>query len=196
MTTGETEKTICDRYWLLTWTMYGNWLPGDSRAFVSNVRDGDGPEVRHNVPGTEYDSGMPNLEKHARGRMKGDLVRIDVRQSEVLFEQFQETAGYRGWRLFALGIMANHCHMVVGVAGDPEPETLLQSFKSYGSRVLNRKWTRPKSGTWWTESGSKRKLPDDVAVLTAIQYVVDQKFPLLIWTTEVPELNLNGGRIK
>ena len=99
MTTGETEKTICDRYWLLAWTMYGNWLPGDSRAFVSNVRDGDGPEVRHNVPGTEYDSGMPNLEKHARGRMKGDPVRIDVRQSEVLFEQFQETAGYRGWRL-------------------------------------------------------------------------------------------------
>ena len=45
----------------------------------------------------------------------------------------------------------------------------------------------------WTLYGNW--LPDDTAVLAAIQYVVDQEFPLLIWTTEVPELNLKGGRI-
>ena len=31
-----------DRYWLLTWTTYGTWLPGDRRGFVSNVLDGSG----------------------------------------------------------------------------------------------------------------------------------------------------------
>jgi hypothetical protein len=25
-----------DRFWLLTWTMYGNWLLGDPRGFVSD----------------------------------------------------------------------------------------------------------------------------------------------------------------
>ncbi|MEO1983492.1 MAG: hypothetical protein ABGZ23_06220 [Fuerstiella sp.] len=187
---------VCDRYWLLTWTMYGSWLPGDKRGFVSNVRDGDGPEVRHNIPGTEYDSDMSALEAHTRSRMKADPVRIDVPQAEALFVQFQQTGRFRGWRLFAVAIMANHCHIVTGVPGDPEPATLLQSFKSYGSRRLNGIFGRPVSGTWWTASGSKRKLPNDAAVLAAIRYVLDQEYPLLIWTTEVPELDLEGGRIK
>ena len=186
----------CDRYWFLTWTMYGNWLPGDERGFVSNVRDGDGPEVRHNRPGTEYDSNLPMLKRAARAALVGDPVRIVVTQAEALFEQFRETESFRGWRLFAVGIMANHCHLVVGVPGDPDPEDLLRDFKSYGSRRLNKAWTRPASGTWWTESGSKRKLPDDAAVLAAIQYVVDQEHPLVLWTTSVPELNFPGGRIK
>lgn len=175
--------------------MYGNWLPGDNRGFVSNVRVDDGPEIRHNIPGTEYDANMPCLEAYARGKLSGEPVRISVEQAEALLEQFHETVDYRGRRLLAVGIMANHCHVVIGVPRDPEPAQMLQSLKSYGSRKLNRHWTRPTGGTWWTESGSKRKLPDDAAVLGAVQYVVDQDYPLLIWTAEVPELNLNGGRI-
>jgi hypothetical protein len=31
-----------DRFWLLTWTTYGTWLPGDERGFVSEVRDDSG----------------------------------------------------------------------------------------------------------------------------------------------------------
>ncbi len=35
-----------DRYWPLTWTTYGTWLPGDARGFaVSNVRDGLGRQA-------------------------------------------------------------------------------------------------------------------------------------------------------
>jgi len=189
------EHIHCDRYWLLTSTTYGNWLPGDSRGFVSNVRVDDGPEVRHNIPGTPYEADLPPLQEHVRSQMKGDPVRLDVDHAVQLLEQFQETATHRKWRLFAVGIMANHIHIVIGVPGDPAPETLLQSLKGYGSRRLNRLYGKRESGTWWTESGSKRKLPDDRAVLTAIQYVVDQEFPLLIWTTAVPELGLEGGRI-
>jgi len=185
----------CDRYWLLTSTTYGNWLPGDSRGFVSNVRVDDGAEVRHNIPGTPYDADMPELQEHVRSKMKSDPVRFHADHAVQLLEQFQETAKHRIWRLFAVAIMANHIHVVIGVPGDPEPERLLKDLKSYGSRRLNRKWGKPGSETWWTESGSKRKLPDDQAILAAIQYVVDQEFPLLIWTAAVPELCLPGGRI-
>ena len=189
------EPIHCDRYWLLTSTTYGNWLPGDSRGFVSNVRVDDGPEVRHNIPGTPYDADLPPLQEHVRSNMNGDPVRFDVDHAVQLLEQFQETARYRKWRLFAVGIMANHIHIVIGVPGDPPPKILLKSLKSYGSRRLNRLFGNRESGTWWTESGSKRKLPHDRAVLAAIQYVVDQEYPLLIWTTAVPELGLEGGRI-
>ena len=189
------DAPACDRYWLLTSTTYGNWLPGDERGFVSNVRDGPGPEVRHNIPGTPLDAGLPALERTARTQLKCPPIRLVQDQAETLWHQFQETAAHRQWQLLAVGVMANHVHWVVGVPGDPNPDSLLRDLKSYGSRALNERWGRPASGTWWTESGSKRKLPNEAAVLAAIKYVVDQEYPLLIWTAPVPELALPGGRI-
>ena len=76
--------------------------------------------------------------------------------------------------------MANHVHAVVGVIGDPEPATILRDLKSYGSRALNLRYPCPASGTWWTESGSRRKLPDDPAIQAAIEYLRTQEFPLVI----------------
>jgi REP element-mobilizing transposase RayT len=98
--------------------------------------------------------------------------------------QFHETSAFRKWSNLAVAIMPNHFHIVVGVQGDPDPSNVLRDFKSYGSRVLNRRWGKPKSGTWWTESGSKRKLRDDSAVRMAIGYVRDQPNPLLVWLAE------------
>ena len=83
--------------------------------------------------------------------------------------------------LLAAAVMANHVHLVVGVVGDPDPERILHSFKSYASRVLNKQWQRPRNGTWWTSSGSKRKLPSERAVTGAVRYVLDQKHPLVVW---------------
>src|SRR5437763_1061534 len=38
-TTPLARTVVMDRYWLLSSTFYGNWLPGDPRGFVSRVRD-------------------------------------------------------------------------------------------------------------------------------------------------------------
>jgi hypothetical protein len=80
--------------------------------------------------------------------------------------------------------MANHVDIVIGVLSDPEPDTLLRDFKSYASRRLNDLAGRPPSGTWWTESGSRRKLPDEAAVHAAVAYVETQPVPLLVWSVE------------
>lgn len=173
-----------DRYWLLTSTTYGTWLPGDERGFVSNVREGPGPEVRHDAPGTPVDRNMPGLVASARAKLKGNPIYLNGEQAQTLLLQFQETTQYRGWLLLAVAIMANHFHLVVGVPGDPAPEDLLRDFKSYGSRALNRRWGKPTSGTWWTESGSRRILPNDSAIRKAIEYLRKQFNPLLIWVAE------------
>jgi REP element-mobilizing transposase RayT len=136
------------------------------------------------------------LKRHAQGLLKGAPIRFTQPQAEALWAQFLETASYRGWQLLAVGIMANHCHLVVGVPGDPDPSGILGDFKSYGSRALNRRWGKPASGTWWADKGSKRKLPDEEAVLAAVKYVLEQEYPLVIWTTAIPELGLTGGRVK
>ncbi len=193
-----------DRYWLLTSTFYGNWLPGDPRGFVSRVRnrrpedllalDARGADAtplaarrEHDVPGTPYDHDLRGLHRHAQEQLKGKPVHLNHEQAQVLLAQFLETADYRGWRLWAVAIMFNHVHLVVGVPGDPDPTKVLGDFKSYGSRVLTARWAKPESDTWWTYAGSKRKLPNEAAVLSAIEYVRNQHNPLVVWIS--PELS-------
>ncbi len=184
-----------DRYWFLSWTTYGSRLPGDARGFVSNVWSEFGPEVRHNIPGTPFDADIPALERYARSQLKCPAIFLNQEQAELLLDQFIETANYRSWQLLATAIMANHCHIVVGVPGDPDPKTLLGDFKSYGSRKLNSHWQTPVSDTWWTESGSKRRLKYESSVYAAVRYVIDQPYALVVWTAPIPELGLAGGRI-
>src|ERR1700722_15033166 len=117
-----------DRYWLITWTCYGIWLPGSARGFVSAVEEGQGNRGIHNIPGTPFDTDMPKLEFHARSIMNGPPVSLDKRDAEVWIAQYQETARIRGWELQAASVMYNHTHVVVGVPGDPEPETILETF--------------------------------------------------------------------
>jgi REP element-mobilizing transposase RayT len=183
-----------DRHWLLTWTTYGTWLPGDPRGFVSNVADHAGKAVRHNAAGTPCDADIPALQRYMQQSLKGGPSYLTREQAVALLGQFQETAAHRGWQLLAVAVMANHVHLVVGASGDPDPESFLRDFKSYGSRVLNRRWGKPVSGTWWTESGSRRKLPESTAVRAAVAYVKDQERPLVIWSGDegAPDIGERG----
>lgn len=107
-------------------------------------------------------------------------------QAQALLAQFQETAAHRCWELRAVGVMRNHVHVVLGVPGDPEPETLLGDLKAYGSRALGRMASdsKPARRAWWTRSGSRRKLPDNAAVVAAVRYVQRQQYPLVVWVRE------------
>lgn len=131
--------------WLLTWTCYGNWLPGDERGFVSRVRDSRPGEPyhpnrrEHDAPGEDYDAGMAGLWQSARERLKGDPIRLSRDQARALLDQFHQTAAYRCWELHAAAVMANHVHIVVEALSEVDPSDLLADFKSYGSRALNRR---------------------------------------------------------
>ena len=180
-----------DRYWLLTNTCYGNRLPGDERGFVGRVWDHrrddpqDQPRVIHNIPGTPVDEDIPGLQEQSRAMMKGPPIHLTTPQSASLLAQFQETAHFRGWELVAVAIMFNHFHIVVGVSGDPEPSKILGDFKSWATRTLIRLFGAPRSKTWWTERGSKRKLSDENSINEAGQYVLyRQPEPLVTWSIE------------
>jgi len=182
-----------DRAWFLTWHTYGTWLPGSRKGFVSALRNAEGDAEIHNIPGTRIDSDSPHLEAWSKRRLKSKPIILTKRQARSLADQFLETATIRTWTLFAFAIVTNHVHVVLGVPGDPEPEELTGDLKSFGSRTLNRSFARPKSGTWWTQSGSHRKLAHEAAILGAVRYTIEQEGALVIWTAPIPELNLSGG---
>jgi len=98
--------------------------------------------------------------------------------------QFQETCRHRDWSLLAVAIMWNHFHIVIH-GGDTPGTKLLTDLKAYASRALNAAFGKPPSGTWWTMGGSRRWLPDENAVFSAITYVATQQpNPLLVWQVE------------
>lgn len=171
-----------DRVWLLTWTTYGQWFPGDSRGFVGDVRTSDWEKIINNLPGEPYDTDLPALLRYCREAMTGPPILLGTLHAQALLEQFHETSEFRGWSLQAAAVMANHVHAIVGVVGDPEPASMLQSLKAYGSRRLNRLFGKPVNGTWWTESGSKRKLATRRAIENGITYVEEQEHPLVVWS--------------
>lgn len=172
------------RYWFLTWTTYGTWLPGDRRGYVGAAPDESGRWIEHNQVGTPPAAPNPQLYESMTRALKYPPIRLKFAQAMALHEQFLETTGFRNWLLIAVAVMRTHVHMVVGVPGDPDPDVVLGDLKSYGSRRLNREGEKPSSGTWWTTGGSKRKLPDEDAVEAVIHYIRNQPNPLLIWTRE------------
>jgi REP element-mobilizing transposase RayT len=156
-------------------------MPGDHRGSVSDVRNNDGEKVRPNLPGALPNGYIPSLVNFARDRMTGETVWLSRPQADQLLDQLFETGMIRHWTIFALGAMANHVHLVMGVEGDPDPDDLKRDVKAYASRRLNRVFGRRPHRTWWTEGGSARKLPDEAAVREAVRYVREQEHPLLIW---------------
>ena len=127
---------------------------------------------------------MPALRQSSERLLVSGPVWLTSQHATVLLDQFIESANYRGWRLLSAAVMPNHFHLVTQLDVDVPPEKLLQTFKAYGSRVLNERFGKPTSGTWWTKSGSKRKLADEQAVRAAVNYVLHkQPNPLVTWPT-------------
>ena len=183
------------RYWFLTNTTYGTWLPGDPRGSVTSVRDrrDDDPasatRIEHNQIGTPWEPSLPGLHIAAQSKLQCPPIYFDKPKCELLLDQFQETASVRKWSLQAVAIMSNHFHIVVAVVDDPDPHKILSDFKAYGSRRLNTHFGKPPSDTWWTTNGSKRKLQDEKHIVDTVNYVLyKQPNPLVVWSNEFGRL--------
>lgn len=173
------------RHWLLTWTTYGTWLPGDARGFVSPIQNDAGQRVIHNVYDTPYDADMPRLRAYAQRAQKQPTVWLTAEQAEIVRQQFNETAQIRNWHLHAFAIMANDVHLVVETDEEVPGNKLLGDFKAYTTRRL-RALAGSSAARFWTERGSARLLPDDRALQNAAKYVAHQENPLVTFVNEPP----------
>ena len=64
-----------DRYWLLTWTMYGQWLPGDPRGSVTRTeQDGLSHRVEQDEFGTPVCDAMSGLYESSQQRLRSDPI--------------------------------------------------------------------------------------------------------------------------
>ena len=94
------------------------------------------------------------------------------RRSAVL-AALQEACWHRGWRLLAAHVRTNHVHVVV--EAEARPEKVMNDFKSYASRSLNRLGLDEGDRKRWARHGSTRWLWKSEDVLAAIRYVVAEQ---------------------
>jgi len=158
--------------WLITWTCYGTWLPGDRRGYVSDTFHPDGSRApKHNVPGTPYTANDEYTYQRAQRRQKGATVRLKRDEAVVVAEGLVSAANQRGWWILRAAAMWNHVHVVV-VDGPRDGPGVRRALKGPTQARLSQHAGGPRR--WWTRGGSDRYLPDERAIQAAVQYVARQ----------------------
>jgi REP element-mobilizing transposase RayT len=98
---------------------------------------------------------------------------LDQVRRDAVLEAIQEVCEHRGWTLLAAHVRSNHVHTVVET--EAEPERIMNDFKSYASRRLNRMELDIPNRKRWARHGSTRWLWEPQQVSAAIQYVVSEQ---------------------
>ena len=80
---------------------------------------------------------------------------------------------HRGWPLLAAHVRTNHVHVIV--EAEVRPERVINEFKSYASRELNRLDRDGRDRKRWARHGSTRWLWKDQDVQKAMRYVIEEQ---------------------
>jgi len=145
---------------MITWTSYGTWLPGDQRGWVTSKE-----------PGIQEPD--PSRESYARRTMQSDAIILSNKQRHIVDSTIREHCKIRKWSLHALNVRSNHVHIVI--TADVLPEVVMNQLKAWCSRRLNQSDEHTKNSIrkrkWWTEHGSTKWINDEYYLETAIRYV-------------------------
>jgi REP element-mobilizing transposase RayT len=121
---------------------------------------------RNHLVGAPREPESPALARAARSVMLTDAYELDAGQREMVLRAIVEVCWHRGWTLLAAHVRTAHIHTVVDA--EIAPERILNAFKSYSTRALNR--DRP-----WARHGSTLYLWTAEAVGRAVNYVVSKQ---------------------
>jgi REP element-mobilizing transposase RayT len=149
---------------LISWTCYGQWHHGDARGSVD-------PE--HNVVGTPWLPPDPAVESSEREQMAQPAYTMDAARRRVVLAAIREVCAFRGWTLHAVHVRALHVHVVV--SGAQTPERMMNDFKAYASRALNKAGFDGADRKRWTRHGSTRYINDESHLAAAINYVLNKQ---------------------
>ena len=115
---------MSDTYvYFITWSTYGNWLPGDARGWRKRSAGQQLPR--------------PQLEKWCREQMRYDPVLLAEKDRSTVELACQEHCDVREWTLLAVSARSNHVHVVVIASAKP---TTVRDQEPYCHRAPVRRW--------------------------------------------------------
>jgi REP element-mobilizing transposase RayT len=161
--------------YLITFACYGGRFHGDESGSVDR---------RHNLPGSRLLEADPQRALVERQSMNQTPYSLDPDGRAAVLEALREVSLHRGWNLLAAHVRTNHVHVIV--EADGRPERVMNAFKSYASRGLNRLGRDGPDRKRWARHGSTRWLWKDQDVQEAIRYVVEEQgAPMLLFVADV-----------
>jgi REP element-mobilizing transposase RayT len=149
--------------YLITFTCYGIWLPGDARGSLDHLRR-DG-QSRLIVPNAA-------LEAYRRSLMKQEVFLLESQNArELVRGAIIEVCRFRSWILYGLHVRTNHVHGVVDA--DALPSRILNDWKAFATRALRRCGEVPSDRIIWTRGGNVRRILTSDHLTSTLHYVLN-----------------------
>jgi len=83
--------------YMITWTTYGSWLPGDRRGYVDNAK---------------ILSGNIEILERNRRRQKSHIVKLNSHEKKIVKQTILAEAESVGHKIEALIVYSNHVHLL------------------------------------------------------------------------------------
>ncbi len=138
--------------YMVTWTTYGSWLPGDERGFVANGQI---------LPGD-----LKTLERNKK-RQKLPTVKLNKKEIKLIRQTIVNEAREIGHEIVALSVCTNHVHLAART-NDKLIEDIVGRYKSITTSAL---WELGREGRIWTKGYDKRFCFSEEELTRKIQYV-------------------------
>jgi len=162
--------------YFITFACYGAHLHGDEPGSVDR---------HHNLAGARLLEADPQRAASSRKLMDQAPYTLDEKRRVHVLDALRDVCSHFRWDLLAAHVRTNHVHAVVDA--DARPERVMNAFKSYASRGLNRLGLDGPDRKRWARHGSTRWLWKDEDVLNAIRYVVEEQGePMAVFLAETP----------
>jgi REP element-mobilizing transposase RayT len=157
---------------LITWTTYGTWLPGDERGHVSDVVSQVGVRTPgETTPGTPFMEADVATRERAVKLLQNPPVYLDKAMAHAIAVNLVDAARKRGWRILRAALMRNHVHVVVTDCPDDGP-AVRRVLKGTSQAELTKH--AGKAQKWFTEGGSDRYKHSHREMEAAVDYVANQ----------------------
>ena len=160
--------------YFITFSCYGTHLYGHESGSVDRL---------HNKYGTPFLPPNESVRQKQEKRMKQPAYLIDNARAVIIMNAFKETSSYRQWNLLAAHVRSTHVHIIV--QAKDKPKKVMNDFKSYASRALNRAGYEDNGRKRWSRHGSTRYIWEIEDLEKVVSYVLhEQGEPMVVYEPE------------
>src|SRR5258707_2097079 len=102
-------------WWLVTWSTYGSWLPGDPRGFqIWRGQEYVPPPKRYAKPGEDTYDRSKYVQRHqeAKSMLTSEVVHLSITQRKCVLNAVVDQIARIALIPAALSVSGEHCHLL------------------------------------------------------------------------------------
>ncbi|MCC7475600.1 MAG: hypothetical protein IT425_09405 [Pirellulales bacterium] len=162
------------QWWLVSWTTYGTWLPGDPRGFCTwRKREYVPPPKRYAQPGEATYQAAEYVSTHTLAKaMCGEPVYLTPAQMQMALSAIVEEIAALPVTPVIIALGSWHVHWLCNF-GTLKIRPTIGRVKAAATRVLNEHGFQGKRP--WTKGCNMRSKPTREACRAAYRYVRDHR---------------------